>query len=209
MTAEGTVIDVGTHVRGKILGASNLAIAGALEGEVSIQGELKIEPSGIAAANLNADRIIVCGAVKGDLQANDAIILENGARIVGDLRAPSITITQGALVRGHLESSGVVSPFVQTKGKQAQIARPSEHNVPSLPASAFSSRASTKIQPKKQESIPSHSSSPAPLAAESISTPTPTSNPSHPSAQMNSTPTPTVPVIKKGGRGNIHRKAKA
>jgi hypothetical protein len=49
-------------------------------------------------------RLVVRGAVKGDLHGEEAIALEEGARVVGDVRAPRVAIAPGALVRGFVET---------------------------------------------------------------------------------------------------------
>jgi cytoskeletal protein CcmA (bactofilin family) len=100
-----TVIGRTSFVRGRISGSGSLEIAGRVEGEVSVTGDLTIESSGLVAANLSAQRITVKGgAIKGDLTAEEGIVLEAGARVVGDLNAPRVAIAEGALVRGHVQT---------------------------------------------------------------------------------------------------------
>ncbi|MCQ6458717.1 bactofilin family protein, partial [Vibrio parahaemolyticus] len=72
---------------------------------------------------ISARRIVVRGAVKGDLVAEEAVILESGARVVGDLRAPRISIAQGGLVRGHVQTgaAGAARP----RSASASASRPS------------------------------------------------------------------------------------
>ena len=65
--ADVTVIGRGARVRGRITGASDLEIHGHVEGEVEVDGEVTVEADGLVASNLTARRIVVRGAVKGDL----------------------------------------------------------------------------------------------------------------------------------------------
>ena len=104
--AEVTVIGRTSHVRGKVTGQADIEIHGHVEGDVAVGGELVVESQGLVAANLSARRVIVRGAVKGDLVAEEAILLEDGARVVGDVRAPRVAITPGALVRGYVQTAG-------------------------------------------------------------------------------------------------------
>lgn len=101
-----TLIGAGTFVRGRVTGTGDLEIAGRIEGEVSCTGDVTVESSGLVGAGISARRIVVRGAVKGDLVAEDAVLLEAGARVVGDLRAPRIAIAPGGLVRGHVQTGG-------------------------------------------------------------------------------------------------------
>jgi cytoskeletal protein CcmA (bactofilin family) len=121
--AETTVVGRTTFVRGRITGDGDLEIAGRVEGEVSCSGEVLVDASGLVASNIGARRIIVRGAVKGDLTAEESIVLENGARVVGDLKAASIRIVQGGLVRGYVQTGAAGAP--RARSAAASAARPS------------------------------------------------------------------------------------
>src|SRR4051794_38300138 len=104
--ADSTVIARSARVRGRVTGAGDLSIEGWVEGEVEVSGELVVEGTGLVAANLAARRLVVRGAVKGDLVGEEAVVLEDGAKVVGDVRAPRIAIAPGALVRGYVQTAG-------------------------------------------------------------------------------------------------------
>ncbi len=59
------------------------------------------------------------GAVAGDVSADEAIVLEPGARVLGDLGAPQIGIRPGAMVRGNVSTGG---PLPETKSAPAVAA---------------------------------------------------------------------------------------
>jgi len=102
--ATSTVIGRASFIRGRVSGDGDLEIAGRVEGDIAVGGEVVIDTSGLIAANISASRIVVRGAVKGDLVAGEALVIEAGARVVGDLRAPRIAIAPGGLVRGHVQT---------------------------------------------------------------------------------------------------------
>ena len=83
--ANETTIAAGTVVRGSIEGTGNLVVAGHVEGDVQLSGEVTVESTGLVGANVRAARIVVRGAVRGDLSADEAVVLEEGARVVGDV----------------------------------------------------------------------------------------------------------------------------
>lgn len=122
--ANETTIAAGTIVRGSIEGTGNLVVAGHVEGDVVLTGEVTVESSGLVGANVRAARIVVRGAVRGDLSADEAVLLEEGARVVGDVRAARIAIGRGALVRGYVETAnaGGGAPAPRREGNQARSA---------------------------------------------------------------------------------------
>jgi cytoskeletal protein CcmA (bactofilin family) len=119
--ADTTVIGRATFVRGRVNGNGDLEIAGRVEGEVAVSGEVTVESTGLVAAPISARRIVVRGAVKGDLTAEDALVLESGAKVVGDLRAPRIAIAAGGLVRGNVQTgaAGAARPRTQSAARPA------------------------------------------------------------------------------------------
>ncbi len=101
--SDTTVIGRGTHVRARVTGEGDLDIQGRVDGEVSVTGEVTIATGALVAANVSGKRITVHGAVKGDLIAEEAVHLEDGARVVGDIRAARIAIAPGALLKGYVQ----------------------------------------------------------------------------------------------------------
>ena len=95
MAANVTVIGRTTRVRGRVTGAVDLEVQGFVEGEIAVGGDVTVDSPGIVGAGIRARRLIVRGAVKGDLVGDESILLESGARVVGDLRAPRVAIAQG------------------------------------------------------------------------------------------------------------------
>lgn len=104
MAANVTVIGRTTRVRGRVTGSVDLEVQGFVEGEIAVGGDVTVDSPGIVGAGIRGRRLIVRGAVKGDLVGDESIRLESGARVVGDVRAPRVAIAQGALVRGYVQT---------------------------------------------------------------------------------------------------------
>src|SRR6516164_3683434 len=105
--AESTsTIGRGTVVRGSVRGEGDLEILGRVEGSVAVSGELSIGEGALVRSDVSGRRVTVRGAVAGNVSAAEAILLEPGARVVGDLGAPQIGIRPGALVRGLVSTGG-------------------------------------------------------------------------------------------------------
>jgi cytoskeletal protein CcmA (bactofilin family) len=105
MAANVTVIGRTTRVRGRVTGSVDLEVQGFVEGEIAVGGDVTVDSPGIVGAGIRGRRLIVRGAVKGDLVGDESIRLESGARVVGDVRAPRVAIAQGALVRGYVQTA--------------------------------------------------------------------------------------------------------
>lgn len=99
-TAQSVLAD-GVVLTGRITGDGSLEVRGRVEGEVDIRGDLTIV--GMARASLAGARVTISGAVVGDISATEAIVLEATARVVGNLRAPRISVALGAQIRGDLD----------------------------------------------------------------------------------------------------------
>src|SRR5258708_37403544 len=113
MAAQLSVIGRTTRVHGRVTGAVDLEVQGFVDGEIVVGGDVTVDTHGMAGAGVQGRRLVVRGAVRGDLVGEEAVLLEDGARVVGDVRAPRVAIAPGALVRG----------FVQTGEPSAGAAR--------------------------------------------------------------------------------------
>jgi len=169
--AATAVISSSTFIRGRINGTGDLEIAGRVEGDVAVSGDVTVDTTGLVAANVSAARIVVRGAVKGDLSADEAIVVESGAKIVGDLRAPRIAIQPGGLVRGHVQTSGTAP--ARPRAAQASAAK-------AVPAAA--TKAAAAPVPAKKVVAPAAKPHRGSTLAGARPAP----------------PAPVVPVLKKG-----------
>lgn len=187
--SDTTVIGQGSRIRGRISGATDLEIAGYVEGEVEVSGELVVDVPGRVAANLTAQRLVVRGAVKGDLSATEAVILEDGARVVGDVRAPRIVIAPGALLRGYVQTAAAGQAPARPKAQPAQAARPAAPAAAPAPARAPA--------PRVVAAPPPRAAAPAqPRTAPTNAT----------SSKAKGPPAPMVPALKKGAKGTLQKK---
>jgi cytoskeletal protein CcmA (bactofilin family) len=114
--ADVTVIGQGIFLRGSIKGEGDVEIRGRIEGDVEVGGEVTIAESALVKADVTARRITVRGAVAGNLTGEDGVRLEEGARVVGDLRGAGIGIAEGALLRGNVQTG--TGGEARTRGRQ-------------------------------------------------------------------------------------------
>jgi cytoskeletal protein CcmA (bactofilin family) len=133
--ADSSVIGEDTRVTGRIAGDGNLDVLGHVEGEITLSGDVTVGGKGTVGANVSGRRITVRGAVRGDLVAEELLVLEEGARVQGDLQAPRISIAVGAFVRGQVTTGGSAERPARASGAK-RPATPSVEQGKARPAVA-------------------------------------------------------------------------
>jgi cytoskeletal protein CcmA (bactofilin family) len=176
--ADVTVVGQGIFLRGSIRGEGDLEIRGRIEGDVEVGGEVTIADGALIKADVTARRITVRGAVAGNLTGEEGVRLEDGARVVGDVRGASIGIAEGALLRGNVQTGGA-----EAKGRgRAAAARPAARTEPRKAPVVAPAAARDNGSPRKA----------APAGAEARPGP----------------PPPVVPALKKGARAALRKRSR-
>ena len=97
-----TSIAPGTRVVGRLSGQEDVRVHGTVEGTVRLGQTLFVEPEGVLLAEVYARDVVVSGTVVGNIHADNAVVLAATARVVGDIRAPRVSIEPGAALRGSI-----------------------------------------------------------------------------------------------------------
>ncbi len=201
MTANTTtVIGRTARVRGRLTGEVDLEVQGFVEGEISVGGDVTVDSHGLVGASIRGRRLVVRGAVKGDLLGDEAILLEDGARVVGDVRAPRVAIAPGALVRGYVETGeGMAGTARGTRA--AAAVRP----VAAAPKAAAA--AASPAKPAVAAKAPARSATNSTLAAATVGAGAAGNAGRHGAnhAGARRPPPPVVPALKKA-KGQIAKK---
>lgn len=197
MANTSTVIGRTAFVRGRVTGDGDLEIAGRVEGDVAVSGEVVIDTSGLVAANVTGSRIVVRGAVKGDLTADVALVIEAGARVVGDLRAPRIAIAQGGLVRGHVQTGKAGEGRPRAASTARAVVSETKARPAAAPAPAPAARRPEVARPAMKV-VPA----PPPVVASKTN-----HKPARAAGKPAGPPPPVVPVLKKGTKAIQKKRA--
>jgi cytoskeletal protein CcmA (bactofilin family) len=192
MAANVSIIGRTTRIRGRVTGDVDLEVQGFVEGEIAVGGDVTIDAQGMVAAGVRGRRVVVRGAVKGDLHGVEAVLLEEGARVVGDVRAPRVAIAPGALVRGFVETGESSGAAAKTSRVQQAAARPVAVPVRLAPPPPQAHVAAVPAPAKPVERVGQ-----APQAAGGNAAP-PAPGPRRP-------PPPVIPALKKA-KGQIAKK---
>ncbi len=100
--SNATLIGEEIQVVGRIEGREELKVQGYVEGSIHLTETLIVDKGGVVVAEVRALDVVVYGIVVGDVVADRRIVLHPGARVVGDLKAPRVTIAGGAAFRGQV-----------------------------------------------------------------------------------------------------------
>ena len=90
-------------IKGKLKSDEDLIVRGRIEAEISSSKALFIENSGIIKANVSVKSAKISGVVVGNITAEERIEIAPDGRVVGDLMAPRIIISDGAAFRGRID----------------------------------------------------------------------------------------------------------
>jgi cytoskeletal protein CcmA (bactofilin family) len=104
--AYASVIAGSAVIRGNIRGETSLEILGRVEGDVAVSGDLALGPDAVVIGTLSGARVIIGGSVEGDVTGTEAVVVEDTGRVVGDVAAPRIGVSEGAHVRGSVRTEG-------------------------------------------------------------------------------------------------------
>ena len=94
------------RIKGEVTAQEPLTIAGHVEGTIEVNGHvLTVMPEARVNATVMAETIVIGGHMHGILQAGTRIVVRETANIEGDLSAPAISLADGAMVQGRVETS--------------------------------------------------------------------------------------------------------
>jgi len=119
----------GTRFDGKLYFTGRLRIDGSFSGEIRSDDVLVIGDGAEVTAEIDVDTVIVRGGtVTGNVRARTAIELYVPARIIGNLRSPSIFIDKGVKIEGSCTMAPVEGDPPETdktRGADGQAGGPS------------------------------------------------------------------------------------
>lgn len=205
--ADVTVIGRGSKITGRITGEGSVEILGHVAGEVEVSGDITVGEDGTVGSSLTARRVVVRGAVRGDISGAESISLDAGARVVGDLRAPRIQVTSGALIKGAVQTAEgkAQAPRVRARASAEQsapvaaprAAAPAPRVTPVAAPVARTERAAPAPAPVR--------AAPPPPPPKSVPKVAPKAAPAP--AARKAAPAPVVPVLKKGAKGAMKKRS--
>jgi cytoskeletal protein CcmA (bactofilin family) len=89
--------------KGDLVADEDLVIQGHIEGSILHSRSLTIGQDGSMVGDIRARRVIIEGAVDGDLYALDAVNLRGTAEVTGSVYATRVGLMEGAIFNGTID----------------------------------------------------------------------------------------------------------
>jgi cytoskeletal protein CcmA (bactofilin family) len=100
---DGSTIGSGARIRGRVTGDGDLVVAGHVEGDILVRGDVTIADSASCTSNVEGHEVTVAGALSGDISASGAVTIGSTARYRGNVRGGTIAIEDGASFAGRID----------------------------------------------------------------------------------------------------------
>jgi cytoskeletal protein CcmA (bactofilin family) len=113
-----SVLGAGTVWKGQLSGTGGVRIEGSFEGDITLRGLLVVGETGrVTCQQINANVVIVAGAVRGDITAEKLEIRSTG-RVWGNVVAAAFATEEGAFLRGQVRMEERVEITVEPPAPQ-------------------------------------------------------------------------------------------
>jgi cytoskeletal protein CcmA (bactofilin family) len=125
-------VSQGINIKGEVTGTEDLFIDGRVEGKITLTNSgLTVGPHGIVKADITARELVFRGVAEGKFTAAERIQIWNTARVHGDLKSDRISIEDGAVLSGKVETGKMADKVVAqseplTRGKKTDQTKTTE-----------------------------------------------------------------------------------
>jgi len=100
-----TIVGDGTRVAGQVSAKGTIRIDGILEGDVDADWVV-VGETGKILGNIRSRGVVVGGSVEGNIEAAETVELMRGAKMTGEIRAPKLSVSEGAFFEGRSRMKG-------------------------------------------------------------------------------------------------------
>lgn len=109
-----SIIGDDTTIRGDtITGSGDLRIEGTIHADIVREGRVVVAPDGAVHGTVQAESIHVAGTVRGELHADDTLVLGASSDVEARLQADALTIESGADFKGTVhDGNGPFAPSI-------------------------------------------------------------------------------------------------
>lgn len=109
-------ISQGIKIKGELTGSEDLFVDGIVDGKLNLtNGSLTIGPNGFVKADVNAREVIVRGKIEGKIMGRDRVQLWSTGQVSGEVQTERLSIEEGALLRGKVETGKLPARFAEAK----------------------------------------------------------------------------------------------
>lgn len=98
-----TILSEGMTIDGNIEAQGSVRIDGVVQGRVAVQGPLELGPTAQITSDVQGSKVTIAGAVEGNVEGKERVDILAGGKLNGNVRAPRLTIADGAVFRGKVD----------------------------------------------------------------------------------------------------------
>lgn len=143
-----TIISANSHIVGNIKGDENLKVDGKIEGHLALTKNLIVSEDGIVSAEAHVNAATIYGTFVGKVLATEYIVIGERGRVVADLSAPRIVLSEGAAFRGNIDMGDLDVPRAKSSTIPASIPTPSSTPGTGAKSNVSSKASATTAAPK-------------------------------------------------------------
>jgi cytoskeletal protein CcmA (bactofilin family) len=100
---DASTIGSGARIRGRVTGDGDIVIAGQVEGDIVVRGDVTIVEGASCTSNVEGHEVTVSGTVSGDVSASGAVTVGSTARFRGNVKGGSFSLEDGASFAGRID----------------------------------------------------------------------------------------------------------
>ncbi|MEM8955338.1 MAG: polymer-forming cytoskeletal protein [Verrucomicrobiota bacterium] len=100
MSTSKNILSSDVEIRGNLKFSNDLIIDGKIEGEVNSDGNLTVGENASIKGEIKTKSVTVFGKVEGNITVADRAELKSQAELVGDIKAGTLSIEEGATFLG-------------------------------------------------------------------------------------------------------------
>jgi cytoskeletal protein CcmA (bactofilin family) len=127
------------QIRGELTGNEDLTIEGLVDGKIIVKDHsLTIGANGRITAEVHAKTVVVVGMITGNITADDKVEIAPSGTVNGDIRAPRVSISDGAKFKGSIDMDRKGAATKAATSTSAPAPKPSGMSTPrtEMPRSA-------------------------------------------------------------------------
>jgi cytoskeletal protein CcmA (bactofilin family) len=95
-----TVLSPDIDFSGTLMFEKSFLVRGKLSGDIDASGILLIDEHALVEADIKADKVIIRGAVKGNVTATECVVITLTGKLEGNITSPEINMEIGCLFNG-------------------------------------------------------------------------------------------------------------
>ena len=123
-TGNRTVLGRSLVAQGQLSATEDLLIEGQFQGNITLDDHcLTVGAEGNVKAEIQARQIVVMGSVTGNLNAREKVDIRRTGHVVGDLKAGTVAIEEGAYFKGSIDIARDGEPSATPGGPSLKLVK--------------------------------------------------------------------------------------